>query len=78
MSYDPHERVRELFPIFNDIEQTVNLLNELLVVADKNGLSIKFVQAIKQISAPNGKKVDGLPEPKLHMTTMSWRVPSDS
>lgn len=77
MSYDPHKDVRELFPIFDDIEKAVHHLNDLLHEADKQSLSIRFTQGDQYFTAPNGAKVRGPVEPKLNMTTLSWKRPDD-
>ena len=76
MAYDPHKDVREIFPIFNEIEETVNKLNELLQKADEQDLSIRFTQGDRYFTAPDGTKVRGVVKPKINMTTLSWRRPN--
>jgi hypothetical protein len=74
---DSHARVRSLFPIFTQIEETVNELNALLETADAHSLSIRFTQKNKQIPTPTGETVDGPPEPHLYMTTISFNTPKE-
>ncbi|NJO61513.1 MAG: hypothetical protein HC836_25670 [Richelia sp. RM2_1_2] len=75
--YDEYEEIRKLFPVFNVIQAVHSRLNLLLKHADEQGLSIKFIQANKQLKTASGNFIDGPPEPHIHMTTFSWQRPSN-
>jgi hypothetical protein len=75
---DSYERVRSLFPIFTQIEETVEQLNALLETADAYSLSIRFTQKNKQILTLSGESVVGPPEPHLNITTISFNTPKES